>query len=77
METALANTVAQPRFQVTMLVALAAVALAQAGHRVGVMDADVYGPTIPRMFGISERPPGHPQGAGTQVLEMSRIPAVR
>jgi hypothetical protein len=26
---------------------------------------------------ISVRPPGHPQGAGTQVLEMTRIPAVR
>ena len=34
-----------------------AVALAEAGHRVGVMDADVYGPNIPRMFGIFERPP--------------------
>jgi ATP-binding protein involved in chromosome partitioning len=34
-----------------------AVALAQAGHRVGLMDADVYGPNIPRMFGIFEKPP--------------------
>ena len=34
-----------------------AVALAQAGFRVGVMDADVYGPNIPRMFGVNERPP--------------------
>jgi ATP-binding protein involved in chromosome partitioning len=33
-----------------------AVALAQAGLRVGVMDADIYGPNIPRMFGVSERP---------------------
>lgn len=33
-----------------------AVALAQAGMRVGVMDADVYGPNIPRMFGVNERP---------------------
>lgn len=33
-----------------------AVALAQSGKRVGVMDADVYGPNMPRMFGISERP---------------------
>jgi ATP-binding protein involved in chromosome partitioning len=33
-----------------------AVALAQAGLSVGVMDADVYGPNIPRMFGVSERP---------------------
>ena len=34
-----------------------AVALAAEGRRVGLMDADVYGPNIPRMFGISERPP--------------------
>jgi ATP-binding protein involved in chromosome partitioning len=34
-----------------------AIALAQAGHQVGVMDADVYGPNIPRMFGVNERPP--------------------
>ncbi len=33
-----------------------AVALARAGHTVGVMDADIYGPNIPRMFGIDERP---------------------
>jgi ATP-binding protein involved in chromosome partitioning len=34
-----------------------AVALAQDGARVGVMDADVYGPNIPRMFGVFEKPP--------------------
>src|SRR4051812_39216959 len=34
-----------------------AIALAQSGLRVGVMDADVYGPNIPRMFGVNERPP--------------------
>jgi ATP-binding protein involved in chromosome partitioning len=34
-----------------------AVALAAGGRRVGLMDADVYGPNIPRMFGVSERPP--------------------
>jgi len=33
-----------------------AVALTQAGLRVGVMDADVYGPNIPRMFGVNARP---------------------
>lgn len=34
-----------------------AVALVEAGLRVGLMDADVYGPNIPRMFGVNERPP--------------------
>ncbi len=33
-----------------------AVSLAQAGHRVGLLDADIYGPSLPMMFGIQERP---------------------
>ena len=33
------------------------VALAQSGLRVGLMDADIYGPNIPRMFGVTEQPP--------------------
>ena len=33
-----------------------AVALAQLGKRVGLMDADIHGPDIPMMFGINERP---------------------
>jgi ATP-binding protein involved in chromosome partitioning len=34
-----------------------AVALAAAGKRVGLMDADIYGPNIPRMMGVSGAPP--------------------
>jgi ATP-binding protein involved in chromosome partitioning len=34
-----------------------AVALAQRGLRVGVMDADVYGPDLPRMLGVNAPPP--------------------
>ncbi len=33
-----------------------AVALAQEGAAVGLVDADVYGPSIPLMFGVNERP---------------------
>ncbi len=33
-----------------------ACALAQAGKRVGLLDADVYGPSQPRMLGVSGRP---------------------
>jgi ATP-binding protein involved in chromosome partitioning len=34
-----------------------AVALAQRGARVGLMDADIYGPNIPRMMGVNAPPP--------------------
>lgn len=33
-----------------------AIALAQAGHRVGLIDSDFYGPDVPRMMGVFERP---------------------
>ncbi len=33
-----------------------ALALAQSGARVGLLDADIYGPNIPLMLGIGERP---------------------
>jgi ATP-binding protein involved in chromosome partitioning len=33
-----------------------AVALAQEGWRVGLLDADVFGPSAPRLFGLTEKP---------------------
>ncbi len=38
-----------------------AVALAQEGAKVGLIDCDIYGPSIPLMFNISERPQFHNQ----------------
>ncbi|MCL4489806.1 MAG: iron-sulfur cluster carrier protein ApbC [Chloroflexi bacterium] len=38
-----------------------AVALAQMGAQVGLMDADIYGPNIPIMMGVSEQPRAHDQ----------------
>jgi ATP-binding protein involved in chromosome partitioning len=34
-----------------------AIALARQGARVGLMDADIYGPNIPRMMGVNAPPP--------------------
>ena len=44
-----------------------AAALAKDGHRVGLMDADIYGPNVPRMFGVDAKP--DVQGGKIQPLE--------
>lgn len=44
------------------LAALLAVGLRRQGKRVGVLDADITGPSIPRMFGLHEPPPLGPLG---------------
>src|SRR5579871_4959435 len=44
-----------------------ALALAKLGRRVGLLDADVYGPNVPLMMGISEPPKA--QGDRIQPLE--------
>jgi Mrp family chromosome partitioning ATPase len=42
--------------------ALLAVALRRQGARVGVLDADITGPSIPKMFGLHQPPPVGPAG---------------
>ncbi len=59
-----------------------AVALAQKGARVGLMDTDVYGPNIPQMLGITEGPmvSGEqkmvpPEALGIKVISMGMLVA--
>ncbi|MBC7286357.1 P-loop NTPase, partial [Hoeflea sp.] len=58
-----------------------AVAMADAGLSVGVVDADIYGPSIPRMLGVStDRPAMSPdqrivpaQAHGVKVISMAML----
>lgn len=48
----------------TTLAVNLAIALSKMGHKVGLLDADVYGPNVPLMLGISQQP---------KVMEEGRI----
>ena len=58
-----------------------AVALARQGHQVGLLDADIYGPSVPMMMGVDQRPmvdPGTkkilpPQAHGVRFVSMGNL----
>ncbi|MDP2931252.1 MAG: Mrp/NBP35 family ATP-binding protein [Chloroflexota bacterium] len=64
----------------SLVSSLIAVALRRRGHEIGILDADIIGPTIPRMFGISGRPAGSDTGilpvvskTGIEVMSMGLL----
>jgi ATP-binding protein involved in chromosome partitioning len=57
-----------------------AVALAQAGQRVGLLDGDIHGPNVPLMMGLANEPPVAfgdqifpPQAHGVTVMSMGML----
>ena len=46
----------------SLVSALTAIALRRQGYEVGILDADITGPSIPKMFGITARPGGSDTG---------------
>ncbi len=52
----------------SLVAGLLAVGLSRRGMRVGILDGDITGPSIPRMFGVREKPGVVP---GTQTLKPS------
>ncbi len=56
----------------SLVASLLAVSLRRRGGEVGILDADITGPSIPKMFGVNQRPAGDENGV-MPVLSRSGI----
>ena len=64
----------------SLVSALTAIALKRQGYEVGILDADITGPSIPKMFGITDRPGGSESGilpvsskSGIEVMSINLV----